>query len=297
MEQMIFKTPGNIRELICYLKDADDNTYILNGGTDLVVKFRNLGIYSGKVIDISGIEELKYIKVEDDYIKVGANTTFSEIGESEVVKKHAACIAEVASQVGSKQIRNMARMAGNIANSSPGGDSIPALLAAGAKVKIVNGNGEITFKTIDEIVVGIGKNSLKKDEAIIEIMIPFMDDSYRSTFGKYGMGSSRTTVIIANISITGVVKYNRQSGLIEYASVVLGAAAPVAYHAVNAEKVLTGKVPTEKLGEEFARALQEHVRESINGIKMFESKIDAVKGLGLSVYNKLFGDVLIGGDK
>lgn len=110
------------------LKNADDRTFLLSGGTDLVIKLRKQGVYSGTIIDVSGIEELKYIRTDTDYLRVGANTTFAEISESHLVRQHAVCIAEAAAQVGSQQIRNAARMAGNVANSSPRGDSIPALL-------------------------------------------------------------------------------------------------------------------------------------------------------------------------
>jgi CO/xanthine dehydrogenase FAD-binding subunit len=295
MEQFIFEIPKNVKELVECLRNADSRTFILNGGTELVVRFRNFSTYSGRLIDISGIKELNYIKIQDDQIKIGANVTFAEIGDSEIIKKYAPCIGQLARQVGSKQIRNAARMAGNIANSSPGGDSIPALLAVGAKVKIINGKGEITYKTIDELVVGINKNTLQKDEAIIEISIPQMGEGYRSVFLKYGMGSSRTTVVIANISVTAVVKYDNELNIIESASVVLGSAAPVAYHATKAEELLKHKVPESRLGEAFSDALADHVVESIKGVKIFLSKIDSVKGLGLSAFEELFAGMVNGG--
>lgn len=291
MENLEFKTPSTIEELIYCLKEVDENTFLLSGGTDLVIKLRNQNVRKAKIIDMSKIQELNYIRIEEDYIKIGANVTFSKIADNEIIKKHANAIYEVASQVGSTQIRNAARMAGNIANASPGGDSIPALECIDARIKIVNGKGEYVLKTISEIIVGIGKSSLKKDEAIIEILIPHLSEEYRSAFGKYGM-SSRTTVIIANINVSMLVKYDKENNLIKDAKVVLGAAAPVMYHALEAEKFLVNKTPSKKLGEEFGEILQCYVKESIKGVKIFECKIEAVKGLGLDVFNKIFGDVL-----
>lgn len=295
MEQFLFETPKSVKELTYCLKDADDSTYLLSGGTDLTIKLRGRGIYSGRIIDMSGINELRYIRVEDGFVKIGANVTFTEIGESEIVNRYADCIGQAARQVGSQQIRNAARMAGNIANSSPRGDSIPALLAAGAKVKTINGSGETVLKAIDEIVVGISKNSLKKDEAIIEIIIP-CTEGVRSAFGKYGRESSRTTVVIANLNVAAVIKYDTASNTIQDASVVIGSAAPVPYHAVSAENLLKGSRPTRELGDRFVAALQEHVRESINGVKRYENKIDEVAGIGSNIYNMLFGDMISGGD-
>ncbi|MBU5484717.1 FAD binding domain-containing protein [Clostridium sp. MSJ-11] len=291
MEKLEFKSPSTVEELINCLKEAEENTFLLSGGTDLVIKLRTQNIYKGTLIDMSKIEELNYIKVEDGYIKIGANVTFSEIADNEIIRKYANSIYEVASQVGSTQIRNTARMAGNIANASPGGDSIPVLESMDARVKIMNSKGEYILKSISEIVVSIGKNTLKKDEAIVEILIPHLSKEYRSAFSKYGM-SSRSTVVIANISVSMLVKYDKEKNLIEDAKVVLGAAAPVMYHAVEGEKLLINETPSKELAEEFGEKLKNHVTESINGIKMFECKIDAVKGLALDVFNKIFSDVL-----
>lgn len=296
MERFLFETPTSVKELIVYLKDADADTYILSGGTDLAIKLRSRGIYSGRIIDMSGINELKHIKIEDGFIKIGANVTFSEIGESEIINSYAACVGQAARQIGSLQIRNAARMAGNVANSSPRGDSIPALLAVDALIKTINGNGEIAQRTIDEIVIGISKNSLNKDEAIIEMLIPCPKGSSRSAFGKYGRESSRTTVVIANINLAAVVRYDSRIGVIEDASVVIGSAAPVPYHAVMAENVLKGNRPTGELGDRFVAALQEHVKGSINGVKRYENKIDEVTGAGIDIYYMLFGDMITGGD-
>jgi CO/xanthine dehydrogenase FAD-binding subunit len=297
MEQFQFDTPDSVAELIDCLKSADENTYLLSGGTDLTIKLRNRCIYSGRIIDMSGISELRHIMIEGEYIKIGANATFTEIEESELLKRYAACIGQAASLVGSQQIRNIARMAGNIANSSPRGDSIPALFAMAAKIKTIDCNGGITLRTIDEIVTGIGKNSLKRDEAIIEILIPFADTSCRSAFGKCGRESSRTTVVISNINIAAAIKYDKEKRSITDASVVIGSAAPVPYHAVKAEKVLNGCKPTAALCERFVAALQEHVRDSIKGVKRYENKIDEITGIGMDIFDKLFGDIMSGGDR
>lgn len=288
MDQFIYERPRNFQQLISCLKSADENTWLLSGGTDLVIRFRSQGVYSGRLIDMTCMETLKFIRLEDGYIKIGANSTFSEIGESSLIQSYAACLAEAARSVGSRQIQNSARMAGNIANSSPRSDSIPALMALDARIITVNGQGEIVSRTVDQMVTGIGKNTLKKDEAIIEIQLPVSQEGHRSAFAKQSRESSRRTVIISNINVAAVVELNHKADIITKASVVIGSAAPVAYHAVEAERVLIGGTPTEELGEVFADALKRHVRESINGNRRYENKLDAVRGLGLTIFDRMF---------
>lgn len=292
MDQFIFERPKNIPQLVNYLKAADENTWILSGGSDLVIRFRSQGVYHGSLIDMTSMEMLRYIKLEDGYIKLGANTTFSDIGENGLIQAYASCLAEAARSVGSRQIQNIARMAGNIANSSPRSDSIPALLALDARVITINGNGETLSRSMEQLVLGIGKTALKRDEAIIEIQLPVTAEGHRSAFAKQSRESSRSTVIISNINVAAVAELDHEVDIIKRASVVIGSAAPVAYHAVEAERLLEGKLPSAELGEAFADALRQHVLISINGNKRYENKLDAVRGLGLTVYGRMFGDVL-----
>jgi len=292
MDQFIFERPKSLSQLADCLKAADDNTWVLSGGTDLVIRFRNKGVYQGRLIDMTGMDVLRFIKQEDGYIRIGANTTFTEISESPLVQCCASCLGEAAGSVGSRQIQNMARMAGNIANSSPRSDSIPALLALGARIITINGKGERSSRSIEQLVTGIGKNTLKKDEAIIEIQIPVSGSGHRSAFAKQCRESSRSTVIISNINVAVVLEFDPTADIIKKASVAVGSAAPVAYRATEAERALIGKAPTRELGEAFADALKEHVLESINGNKRYENKLDAVRGLGLTVFDRMFSDVL-----
>ena len=172
MNNIVMQTPSSIKELKSCLSVADERTYILGGGTDFIIKMNKNNIYNGTIIDLTGINELNYIKKEDEFIKIGSNTTFTDISENELINKYASCIAQAASMVGSTQIRNSATLSGNIANASQAADCIPALMCLNAKVKIMNGKGVFIEKNVDEVVLGINKNCLKKDEAIVEILIP-----------------------------------------------------------------------------------------------------------------------------
>ena len=102
--------------------------------------------------------------------------------------------------------------------------------------------------------------------------------------------------MISNINAAAAVSFNSAKGIIEEASVVIGSAAPVPYHAEKAEAALRGSKPTEELGKRFVAALCEHVRESINGVKKYENKIDEISGIGTDIYERLFSGVMAGGD-
>lgn len=282
MNNLQIRTPKNLEELKEYLKASDESTYIIAGGTDFVIKMRKKCLYQGTIIDLTGIKELKYIKKEHGFIKIGANSTFTEIEENPLVKVYAKCVKEAAERVGSKQIRNTATMAGNIANSSPAADSIPALMALEAKIKTIKSSGEIEIKEIDEVVEGLNKNKLQKDEVIIEILIPIRDESYKSTFCKVG---SRSTVTISKLSTAVLVKY---TDVIEEVRIFIGALGPKAFESKIAEETLIGKKPSKELLEKFEKILEKQVDLAIPGRYSQPYKRECIKGLGYDIFYNLF---------
>lgn len=285
MDGMVMKTPDTLEELTKALKDADKDTYLISGGTDLIIKFRKDRIYTGTVIDLKGIKELRYIKEEDGCIKIGAGTTFTEIADNRLVQKHAACLVQGVCQIGSTQIRNVATIGGNVANAFAGADGIPGLMAMDAKVKVINAQGETYVKEIERILLGGGKNSLRPDEVIIEIIIPILGQGYKSAFAKVG---SRSRVTIAKMNIAAVVKVNEANGMIEDARIVLGALGSKAFHSSLVENILMGKKISEDLAAAFVDGLTEQVDLAIPGRKSRSYKREAIKGLGDEIYHKLF---------
>lgn len=291
MCSMEFRTPESIDELAHFLGSTNDNTYILGGGTDLVIRLRDRGISQGTLIDMTGIKDLDYIRLEDSLFRIGANVPYARIAEDGGIRKHAACLATMASQVGSAQIRNMARLPGNIANASPAGDSIACLMALGARAGIMNSKGDMRWSPVEDIITGIGKTTLGRDEAIIEIIFPEPGNSCRSGYRKIGL-AARNEVIIANVSLTLLADYDKERGVINASSIVIGSAAPKAYHAVEAELLLCGQKPGSRLAEDMAAVLRKHVEASINGIKMFRHKVNDIQGMALDLFYDVFNDVL-----
>ena len=159
------------------LKVLDTNDcYIMAGGTDLmVVKHQRAGVlpnFDKDICYIANIKDLQYITEDDKGIHIGAGTKFVDIEESHLVPE---LMKQIIHELASPNIRNMATMAGNVANASPAGDSIVGLFLLDAEIVLVSAKGTRTLP-INEFVLGVRKIDKHKNELIKEIFIPHHDD-------------------------------------------------------------------------------------------------------------------------
>ena len=189
--------PQTLKEALEVLNAHD--CYIMAGGTDLmVVKHQRSGLipnFDKDVCYISNLEELQYIFEDEKGVHIGAGTKFSDIEENELVPE---ILKQIIHELASPNIRNMATMAGNIANASPAGDSIVGLYLLDAELELVNINGS-RMMPIKDFIFGVRKIHREKNELIKEIFIPHHDD-LNTYWRKVG---SRAAESISKITFAG----------------------------------------------------------------------------------------------
>jgi len=277
-------TPGGLQELTAALQRMTPSSRLLAGGTDLIRSMHQDLWEPDLLIDLSGLRELDYVRLEDGTLRVGALTTFAELQADPLVRRHARCLAEAAAQVGSAQIRNVATVGGNIANASPCADSVTALVALDAAVHTIDGGGQSVVRPLEQIFVGSGRTSLAPDEAITEVSFAALGADQRTTFAKIG---SRSTVTVARLSMAVVVKYEADASMLSEARVALGAIGEYAFRDARLEELLEGRPANEESARLFAAGCADAVRRAIPGRYSLPYKQHAVLGLAYDAWNAL----------
>ena len=141
------------------------------GATDLLVLDHASGREHESVLNVLGIAELQGIRVDKDQLSIGAASTFTQIRHSADLARHAPLLTDAAATIGAAQIQNRATIGGNIANASPAGDSLPALLALGAMIAVC-GPREERVVPYNAFHTGYRKTVLGPDELIARVLIP-----------------------------------------------------------------------------------------------------------------------------
>jgi CO/xanthine dehydrogenase FAD-binding subunit len=276
--------PGGLQELTAALGRATPSSRLLAGGTDLMRSMHQDHWEPDLLIDLSGVRELDFVRLEDGTLRVGSMTTFAELQADPLVRRHARCLAEAAAQVGSAQIRNVATVGGNIANASPCADSVTALVALDADVRTIDGGGRSTTRPLAQILAGSGRTSLAPDEAITEVSFAALGADQRTTFAKIG---SRSTVTVARLSMALVVTYDAGAGTLSGTKVALGAVGEAAFRDARLEELLEGRPADEESARLFAEGCMDAVRRSIPGRYSLPYKQHAVVGLAFDAWNAL----------
>ncbi len=205
------------------------------GGTDLMVRYRYesgaIPDYPKPIMFVNHLEELRAIRRVDHGLSIGAAVTMTEVLESDEVP---AILKEAVVTIAAPGLRNAATLAGNICNASPAGDSICALYALDAGVKLQSPRGE-RIVPIDRFITGPGKTELNADEILTEIIVP----QYRSTLHLFKKVGTRRANALTKLSLAGVARISGER--IDEIRIAIGAVAPTVVRSIELEKRMEGR--------------------------------------------------------
>ncbi|MCX7943630.1 MAG: xanthine dehydrogenase family protein subunit M [Deltaproteobacteria bacterium] len=245
--------PTNIKEFL-EIKSKEPDAIILAGGTDLLAQWHNNKIMPNKIISISMLKNLSFIKEENNFVEIGSLTNHATIESNKIINKYLPILATAASTIGAPAIRNMGTIGGNIANASPAADLAPALLVYDAIVKLTSMNSTRELK-LSEFYRGYKQTALGKDELIFSIKIPLPPQGVVTEFFKIG---TRRAQSIAKVSLAGLIKKEKKG--IDIIRLAAGSVAPTPIRLYELEKFLQGKILTRSVISTACDILQKYIK-------------------------------------
>ncbi len=234
-----YYAPQRLEDLLDVLAEKRETARVLAGGTDFVVAMREGKLNCEDIVALHKVPELKGIQLQGDTIVVGAMTTHTELAKSPLINEKAWLLAQAAAAVGSPQIRNAGTVGGNIVNASPAADTVPALVALDARVKIVK-KGGVREMPLEDVFLGMGKTKLAADEIIQEIIFPALDKRTGSAFIKLARRNALAISRVSIAAIVGLSGHESQDSTFTDCRIALGAVAPNPFRVRSAEKALIG---------------------------------------------------------
>ena len=163
-----FFAPRSLTELL-QLRAMHPQAVILAGGTDIGLwvnkQFRDLG----DIIFIGEVAELKTITASNTTLTIGAAVSLADAYAA--LRDVYPEMNEMWERFASQPIRNAGTLGGNVANGSPIGDSMPALIALASSVTLASVAGTRKL-ALEDLYLAYMKNAIAFDEVLATIEIP-----------------------------------------------------------------------------------------------------------------------------
>jgi len=182
LQAINYEAPSTIDQAVGLLKAHGEKARPFCGGTDLLIQMRAGVRTPDYVVDVKNIKEMRNISFDAKTgLRLGAAVSCIEIHESEVMRRNYPGLTEAAHLIGSLQIQNRASVGGNLCNGSPAADSTPALIAIGARARLVGPNGAREVP-VENFVLSPGRTVIQPGELLVELLAaapaPHTSDAY-----------------------------------------------------------------------------------------------------------------------
>jgi xanthine dehydrogenase iron-sulfur cluster and FAD-binding subunit A len=255
--------PGSLDDALQLLQQLGGQARVVAGGTDVLVELSREIKPTSTLIDISRLNELKYVRYEDDLIRIGGLATHNDVIASEACVRHALPLAQACWEIGAPQIRTRATVAGNLITASPANDTITRVVP------------------LHEFYPWFRQTVLQPNELLREIRFPALRGDQRGLFLKLGLRRAQAISVIdlaivltfAREPRTGTRRVNQEPDAltqvlgfqfsvlpIAEARITLGCVAPTIISATTAESFLKGKTLDSVTCAEAGRLAAAHAR-------------------------------------
>jgi xanthine dehydrogenase small subunit len=243
-----FYAPRTIDQLAAEL-EAEPQSLVLGGGTDVGLWVTKELRELPPIVHIGAVTALQHIEECGQSLRIGAAVSLTDAWAALVGRCPA--LQEVADRFGSPPVRNAGTLCGNLANGSPIGDGLPALIALGAEVELRRG-GRSRWLALEKFYLGYQQKDLGPGEFVVSVRVPTPAPGMRVRVFKL---AKRIDQDISAVCLACAVSVD--AGRIVSARVALGGMAAVAARAPAAEKALLGAPWSQDTFEAAAASLSQ----------------------------------------
>src|SRR5437763_6778651 len=227
--------PRTLTDALALLRDEPGVWRPLAGGTDLMVLLEAGKLEHRKFFSVWNLPELRGVEASDEYVTLGALTTYTDVRRDAVLSREFPMLAQAARETGGVAIQNRGTLGGNIANASPAADSPPALLAYDAEVELVSAQGSRRV-AYAEFHTGYKQTLMRADELIARVRLRRPREGARQFYRKVG---TRRAQAISKVCFAGLAELD--GDVLNDLRIAVGSVAPVVLRCRRTEELLKGR--------------------------------------------------------
>jgi carbon-monoxide dehydrogenase medium subunit len=247
--------PTALNELLDFKAREGSKARILDGGSNVLVYIKEGSIAGGTLVDVKSLEALQGIELRNGRVEIGAGELIADIMDSALIRESVPFLRAALGKFANPLVRNMATLAGNVADSSPIGDTIPPLLVLEAQAAVASSKAARMIP-LEEFFTGPGTNVLKPEEVILKVQFPM---PARGSGGYVKLGLRKGTSCSVASAAVWIVAENAR---VEDIRIAMGGVAPTPIRAYKSESAFKGQ----SLDRKGISALSAKVKQEISPI-------------------------------
>ena len=184
MYAFAYEKPSSLADAV---QQLEAGAQALAGGQTLIASMKQRLSSPEKLVDLSGVAELRGIRREGNTLVIGAMTRHEAVADSAEVQQAIPALAALAGQIGDRQVRAMGTMGGSVANNDPAACYPSAVLGLGATVQ--TNQRKIAA---DDFFQGMYATALEPGEIITAIHFPIPK---KAAYAKFRQPASRFALV------------------------------------------------------------------------------------------------------
>jgi carbon-monoxide dehydrogenase medium subunit len=228
-----YEVAESVDHAIELLGEHGEDAKILAGGHSLIPLLRLRLAAPTVLIDVGRLDDLNYVREEDDHLAIGALTHHRQIHNDDTVNEHCGILAYTAGQLGDPSVQHRGTIGGAVAHGDPSGDLPSVITALEGEVVVKGPDGERTISAADFFLDWL-YTALDEGEVVTEVRVPKLSSDTGWSYKKF----SRRSQDWAVVGVAAIVEKN--NGNIDSARIGLTSMGSTPIRATAVEEALSG---------------------------------------------------------
>jgi carbon-monoxide dehydrogenase medium subunit len=174
----------SLTEVFDLLEQKESDMRILAGGQSLLATLALRLSEPSVLVDIGGLEKLRFIEERGEAIHIGALTRHCELERSPLVAARLPLIAQAIPHVAHPAIRNRGTIGGSLSLADPAAELPACMLALDATIVLASRTGERRVPA-EEFFQGLYQTDIKPGELLVRVEITPYDAAWRFHFAEF----------------------------------------------------------------------------------------------------------------
>ena len=231
--------PTTIEEVVDLLSQFGDQARPLAGGQSLVPLMNFRLLRPAHLVDLNGVRDLSYLRVENGELRIGAMTRQRQLERSTDVANDWPLLREATGYIGHMQIRNRGTVGGSLAHAFPSAELPMAMVTLGASL-VLSGKARQRTVSAEDFFLSYMTTVLEPGELLTEIRVPMLPAntgwSYQEVSRRHGDFALAGSAALVRLD---------PNGNIDHARLTVTGVTPI--QVMTAKEIVTGQKPSEAL--------------------------------------------------